>query len=455
MQVLILAAGEGFRLSKIAGESPKSLLCVAGVPIIERILRSIRELEIDKIHIVLGYNGDKIIERIGNSYEGVHIQYIENPEWKKGNLYSLFVAKEFLKENFLLLMSDHLFDPRIVRHITEQKIGSDAVILAVDKCKAKHEDGKVLVGNGKIQDIGKDLKDYNCVDTGIFLCSPKIFHYAEKALRNGSSELAEGIKYAAEEGQARTFGINLIPLHLPKMRKDVKPYWIDIDTPKNLTKAKEIIVESSAKEASDLLAHYFHRPIENSIVGHLSDTRITPNQVTILVNIVAYTVTALFFFGHLLMASILTFVVGIMDGLDGKLARVKGKSTKLGTLEHPFDLLYEFFWIASLGLFLSNTLQSTTPATLAILSIIVIAFYRQVYDRFGRTMGKSLDVYGEFERKFRRIAGRRNLYNIHILAWILVGAPLYSLVTILLHSVVTSFVYTIRAAIHMHKAEKK
>ncbi|MFQ6077484.1 MAG: CDP-alcohol phosphatidyltransferase family protein, partial [Candidatus Bathyarchaeia archaeon] len=77
------------------------------------------------------------------------------------------------------------------------------------------------------------------------------------------------------------------------------------------------------KGASDLLAYYIHRPIENWIVGHLVNTPVTPNQLTATTNIVAYCVTALFFFGYLLPASALSFAVGLMDGLDGKLARAK------------------------------------------------------------------------------------------------------------------------------------
>jgi len=77
------------------------------------------------------------------------------------------------------------------------------------------------------------------------------------------------------------------------------------------------------KGASDLLAHYVHRPFENRIVLKLMNTSITPNQVTVMTNLLAYVVAALYFFGFLLLGSILSFVVGLMDGVDGKLARAK------------------------------------------------------------------------------------------------------------------------------------
>jgi len=51
--------------------------------------------------------------------------------------------------------------------------------------------------------------------------------------------------------------------------------------------------------------------------------------------------------------------------------------------------------------------------------VVLISFYRMVYDTFGRAAGSSLDNYAPFERVFRRVAGRRNLYNIHILVGVL------------------------------------
>ncbi|MFQ6064839.1 MAG: CDP-alcohol phosphatidyltransferase family protein [Candidatus Bathyarchaeia archaeon] len=207
------------------------------------------------------------------------------------------------------------------------------------------------------------------------------------------------------------------------------------------------------KGASDFLAYYVHQPIENKIVYRLLNTRITPNQLTILTNAIAYCVTGLFFSGFLLAGSILSFVVGLMDGLDGKLARARGKTTKLGTMEHAFDLLFEFSWLAALALFLSNSTGDALPLMICLPTIISIAFYRYCYDTFSRVMKTSLDNYGKAERIFRRVAGRRNLYNIHILAWVLLGVPFYSLISILFHSVLTAVFYAWRTAKHLHAAD--
>lgn len=208
------------------------------------------------------------------------------------------------------------------------------------------------------------------------------------------------------------------------------------------------------KGASDLLAHYVHRPLENKMVLYLLDTRVTPNQITILTNIVAYVVAALYFSGFLLVGSVLSFVVGLMDGLDGKLARARNQTTKLGKMEHAFDLLFEFSWLIALALFLNRSSGEALPLVLSLFSILFIAFYRYCYDTFSRAMNVSLDVYGGFEMRFRRIAGRRNLYNIHILVGVLSGFPLYSLMSITVHAGLTAIVYAWRTAKHLHMADK-
>ncbi|MDI6691260.1 MAG: CDP-alcohol phosphatidyltransferase family protein [Candidatus Bathyarchaeota archaeon] len=311
--------------------------------------------------------------------------------------------------------------------------------------KVSQEDTKVLERGGKILDIGKKINDSDvAIDTGFFLCSPKIFEYAKKAIKEGASELADCVRIAGQSGDAEV--------------ADVSGYfWADVDTKQDLDQAKRLIVENSQKKrgASDFVAHYFNRPIENTILYYISEwSFITPNRLTIATNIFAWFVTYLFFSGYLGLGALLTFVVGIIDGLDGKLARIKWSSTKLGLMEHPFDMLYEFSWLIALALFLSQS-ESFLPITFAAISITFIAFYRFCYDQFRRATGVSLDVYGRFERAFRRIAGRRNIYNVYILIGVLLGVPAYSLIVILVHSAITAIIYAWRAAIHLHAIDKK
>ena len=453
MKALILAAGEGDRLEDLTLEKPKPLVPVAGVPLLCRVLKSLKLAGVTEAYVVVGYMGQEIRKAIGEHFAGVNVNYIENSNWSKGNLYSLLAAKGFLEEDFILCMADHIFDSRIVKALQSTKL-KKSLILAVDRITVQPDDTKVLEEGGKIVDIGKSIEKSNCVDTGFFLCSPRVFDYAEKAAKEGTGELAECVKLVALNGEAGILDISDLSGLVPELRKEMKPYWMDVDTKGDVKRAKEMLVNHMSKSPSDLLARYVHRPIENKIVYHLSDLGITPNQITILVNVVAYSVVFLFLTGHLLPASILTFVVGLMDGLDGKLARVKAMTSKLGSMEHPFDTLFEFSWIVALSVHISLSFGQLVPALLGALIILLIAFYRQCYDRFRMSTGRSLDTYGKFDRVFRRVAGRRNLYNIHIFLAVVLGVPFYCLVSIALHAAITAVVYAYRACLHLHVLDR-
>jgi len=450
MKALIIAAGQGRRLSDLTKAGPKPLIQLLGLSLIERVVLTARGAGIDEFVVTVGYLGDRIRATLGDGGRfGVGIDYALNKEWENGNGVSVLSATPLLNENFILLMSDHIFDDRILKELVDHELGSSA-ILAVDRKAPSPGDMRVLERSGKIVSIGKEIEESNCIDTGIFLCSPRMFAYAEEAVKEGKTELADVIDKAASNGEVEVFDVTGIESYASEMRKKVKPWWIDIDTEGDLVRAKEIILENASKEPSDALAYYVHKPIENRLVAFISRSSITPNQVTVVVNVLAYAATALFFLGHLFPASMLTFVVGITDGLDGKLARVKLKTSKLGALEHSFDLLFEFSWFIGLSWFLFGTTQSAAPLILCMFIILFISFYRHVYDQFRRTMGKSLDDAGDFERIFRRVAGRRNLYNIEILVGILLGVPLYSLILVLLHSAITAAVYSSRAIKHTY-----
>lgn len=439
LEALVLAAGEGSRLRKHTRQ--KVLQPIAKIPLLGRILQGLKKAGIKKVHVVVGYEGHSIREEIEEDYCGLEINYITAQNWEKGNLHSFMAAKGIFQKEFILCMGDHISDPQLVKSLMKASV-EDVLVLATDKISHSHDDTKVLEEDGKILSIGKKVDSWNCIDTGFFLCSPRMFGYGAKAMEDGASELADCVRLVAANGYAQVVDIT-------------GKHWVDVDTRRDVERARKLVAGHSQKKRgpSDFVAHYVNRPIENKIVYLISDSRITPNQITILSNVLAYAVTALFLFGHLLTGAILTFVVGIVDGLDGKLARVRGCSTKLGLMEHVFDLLYEFSWLIALAFFLSRS-QGSTPLMIAICSITFIAFYRFCYDQFGRAMGVSLDVYGPFERAFRRVAGRRNIYNVYILVGVLLGMPLYSLIGILFHSALTAVVYAYRAAVHLHAADK-
>lgn len=116
MQAVILAAGMGKRLGELTRNNTKCMVEVNGVALIDRLLTQLSTLSLNRVVIVVGYEGGKLIDYIGDRYDDVlKIEYIDNPVYyKTNNIYSLALAKDKLVEDdTLLIESDLIFDDRI------------------------------------------------------------------------------------------------------------------------------------------------------------------------------------------------------------------------------------------------------------------------------------------------------------------------------------------------------
>lgn len=116
MQAVILAAGMGKRLGELTKGNTKCMVEVNGVSLIDRALGQLTSLDLNRVVIVVGYEGKKLMDYIGNRYDGrLKIEYIENPIYDKtNNIYSLALAKEkLLEDDTLLIESDLIFDDRM------------------------------------------------------------------------------------------------------------------------------------------------------------------------------------------------------------------------------------------------------------------------------------------------------------------------------------------------------
>lgn len=458
MKALIIAVGKGGRFGGLIKDGPKPLVRLLGLSLIERVILTAKQAGIDEFVVVVGYLGEKIRAKLGDGGKlGVKITYIQNTNWETGNGVSVLKAKELLKEEFVLLMADHIFDNRILRELIGHHMHymRSSVFLAVGREEASSGDTKVLEKKGRIVDIGKDIEESNCTDTGIFLCSPKIFFYIGQALKEGKTELADGIRKAALSRDAEIFDIMQINRYVRSLRKDIKPFWIDIDTKQDLVKAKELLIKNACKGRNDLLATYVNKPIENFIVKRLANTKITPNQVTILTNIIAYTSTFFFLSGYLPLASGLTFIVSFMDGVDGKLSRIKIVSSNIGKMEHPFDFLFEHSWYIALAIYLSET-YGVSAILLGIFIVLFDSFSSHCGHVFaGAIRNRPLQDYGRIEQVFRKFDGRKNSYILFILVGTLLNAPFYSLVAIAVLSLISALFYCSRTIKYLYAVDNR
>jgi len=326
MKGLIIAAGEGSRLSNRGNSKP--LVLLLELPLIERVILNAKGVGITDFYIVTGYNGEKLRNHLDQFARNrdLKITHLINNQWEKENGLSVLAAKKEINENFILLMSDHIFDKSILEDLMQEKIVYGEIILAVDyNLKNKIVDiddvTKVLVDDkNRIVNIGKNIKKYNAYDTGIFLCSPAIFEALEESSAHGETSLSAGIKILAKKKKARVF--------------DIKgKYWIDVDDEKAFKKAENILLANLKKASDGPVSRYLNRSISTRISKYLLKTNITPNQISFF-SFSLSTIGALFFFFggyvNLLTGGILAQLSSITDGCDGEVARLKFQTSDFG-----------------------------------------------------------------------------------------------------------------------------
>lgn len=119
MQAIILAAGMGKRLKELTKHNTKCMVKVNGVSLIERMLRQIDNHNFSRIVIVVGYEGQKLIDYIATLDIQTPITYVNNPIYDKtNNIYSLALAKDWLvKDDTILFESDLIFEDSVIESL--------------------------------------------------------------------------------------------------------------------------------------------------------------------------------------------------------------------------------------------------------------------------------------------------------------------------------------------------
>lgn len=232
LKALIIAAGMGTRLSDMGDSKP--MITVQGKPLIEWTITRAQRAGIDEFVVVTGYNREKLEPYLNKLSAEINIPVttVFNPEWTKPNGLSVLSASPFLKEQFILLMSDHLFDPGILEDLIKEPMDHPGIILGVDTRIDNNplvdmEDvTRVLQEGRNIVNINKLIDDYNAFDTGMFKCDPALFKAIESSAEKGEFSLSGGIKTLASEGNALTMDIG-------------SRFWLDVDDEAGYKKAEE------------------------------------------------------------------------------------------------------------------------------------------------------------------------------------------------------------------------
>ncbi|MBO8127648.1 MAG: NTP transferase domain-containing protein [Peptococcaceae bacterium] len=332
MRAVILAAGEGRRLSPHFS-GPKPLVSLLGLSLIERNILSLRECGIKTFTIITGCCSGEIESYLGDgSKYGVNITYLHNSDWKLGNGVSAFTFHKDYRdgEKFILTMSDHIFELDVLKSFLKsaENITEDEILLAADtrlqdvfdlaECtKIKAEQDRAVI-------LGKNLKDFNAVDCGLFA--------GTKALLQALSEAISQSRYALTDTVNILAARRRVKLHF------IDGFWVDVDDLPSYRYAEKVLLKSLVPPKDGIVSRVLNRKVSLKITKVLARTGITPNQVTFLSFLISSVSAALFAAAYPLLGGLLAQLSSIIDGVDGEIARLKFQKSNYGAL---FDAILD------------------------------------------------------------------------------------------------------------------
>lgn len=256
MQVIILAAGMGKRLGEYTKNNTKCMVPVNGTPLIDRLLRQLSRYALNRVVVVVGYEGRKLMEYLGDEQYGLKIEYVNNPIYDKtNNIYSLALAKDKLVEDdTLLIESDLIFEDSIFDLMLENPFPNLALV-------AKYEswmDGtmvKIDPDNNIVNFVPKAAFDYSETDT--YYKTVNIYKFSKAFSRTKYVPFLEAYTKAVGNNEYYENVLRIISFlnsHDLKALPISNEKWYEIDDKQDLD-----IAEALFADEKDVIRKYYGR----------------------------------------------------------------------------------------------------------------------------------------------------------------------------------------------------
>ncbi|HOX44721.1 MAG TPA: NTP transferase domain-containing protein [Myxococcota bacterium] len=234
MQAVVLAAGTGSRLKDLTRALPKALIPVNGRPLLTYALGFARAVGCEQIVVVTGAFREKVEQLLARVQGLPGLAWVHNPDFLKGNLYSLGAARPKLGGAFLLLNTDHVYHRELAARVRAQCRGLTAFCdqdrqLGADDMKVR------LDPQGRLAAIAKTLTEFQRGYVGMTFCPAERRQDYWRAFDQVAAE--QGDKAVVEQVLAR-----LAAQGAPAEIGDISgPGWLEIDTQDERQRAEQAI----------------------------------------------------------------------------------------------------------------------------------------------------------------------------------------------------------------------
>jgi len=413
----------------IIADSPEALTDLCGISLLERMRR---------IALQLGFREAMILS---NSVKAV-ATHIANESWRRADLSLTFrdrtganvtvgdildclaALKVASDGRVLIVFADFYCDERLLRSLAGAQTNS------------------ALIDSDPPSIIAPLLENSDGHFSGLLCAALLSSEWLSRKNRDGT--LVEEITSDMLAGRMARVDAARQQAYVPSMRRSVRPVFFPAPSLERRPLAERLLRDATQKGVLDFPA-IVHAPIEKWLVSHLCRTTITPNQITLGTGVLGLVVTLLYACGYLWPGVLLALVIGVLDGIDGKLARLKAQTTKLGKREHDLDYLVETSWWMALAYHFQATGQ------IRYAYVIFFAFFafhrleRVATKGVQRRIGRNLDDFAPFDRLVRIVAGRRNIYTWLFAFFLVIGSPATGFIWLCFWGMVSAVVHIVRA----------
>jgi choline kinase len=236
MRALVLVAGVGWRLKPQTDSTPKCLLELGGKSLLLRYLEAFAAVGVSEAVLVVGYLKDQIMAEAARGPAQVQLRFVVNEQFTRGNILSLWHARDEFDDDILIMDGDILFPQELLARIIASNEGN---AIAVDERLADTgEEQKVVAEDGWVVEVSKKVTGDPRVRgeaVGILRLSAD----AAEVLRGILEEFIETGKDSLEYEDAFRELASEVPIGVVEVG-DLP--WIEIDFEEDLAHAREQIL---------------------------------------------------------------------------------------------------------------------------------------------------------------------------------------------------------------------